>query len=65
MEDLIKFYRESAGDLPCKLSAACPRELTEKEIKDLVGEKPPSRFDGKRRKKQPNVEELLIVNRES
>jgi hypothetical protein len=45
--------------------AACARDLTESEVRELVSEKPPPRFEAKRRRKEMNVEEMLIVNRES
>jgi len=34
-------------------------------VRDLVREKQPARYEGKKRRKKLNVEELLIVNRES
>ena len=45
--------------------AACARDLTEREVRELVSEKPPTRYQGKRRRKEMDVEEMLIVNRES
>ena len=65
MDDLISFYRRSVGSLPCQLGAACARDLTEREVRELVREKPPPRYQGKRRRGEMEVEEMLIVNRES
>ena len=45
--------------------AACARDLTASEVKELVGEKPPPKYSGKKRRKELDVEEMLIVNRES
>ena len=45
--------------------AACARDLTEREVRELVREKPTKRYQGKRRRKEMDGEEMLIVNRES
>ena len=51
--------------MPCQLAAAAARDLTERELRELLREKSPARFSGKRRRKEMDVEEMLIVNRES
>merc|ERR1711915_359433 len=50
IEDLVDNYKRDKGSLPCTLEIAYGRSLSETEVLDLVGEKPPEKFQGKRRK---------------
>ena len=65
----MEFYKREEGSLPCKLFLAAPREVViednntsnNKSDKKLGG----SKYSAKRRRKNIDVEEILIVNRES
>ena len=68
LEDLIDYYKHQAGSLPCKLSLAAGREV-KAETNDSRGpgdtdKKAHSKYSAKRRKRNIDMEEILIVNRE-
>ena len=58
----MEFYKTDQGNLPCKLFLAAAREQSTAVDDKKVGNK----YRGaKRRKKNIDVDEMLIVNRES
>ena len=74
VEELVEYYKQEAGSLPCKLFLAAARD-TPPDQEQGGGVKPGGgggarpggggKFCAKRRKKNIEVEEMLIVNRES
>ena len=75
MEDLIAHYKTESGSLPCKLFYAATKEketqfcsTKESRPSDIFNKcdsKLKSKFRAKRRKENVNIEDILIVNRES
>ena len=75
MEDLIAHYKTESGSLPCKLFYAATKEketqfcsTKESRPSDIFNKcdsKLRSKFRAKRRKENVNIEDILIVNRES
>jgi len=73
MEDLIAHYKTESGSLPCKLFYAATKETQfcstkESRPSDIFNKcdsKLRSKFRAKRRKENVNIEDILIVNRES
>ena len=62
VEDLIEHYKRNVGSLPCKLLLAAGRELVEEQ--PVSSDKRHSKYSAKRRKRNIDMEEILIVNRE-
>ena len=72
VEELVEYYKQEAGSLPCKLFLAAARDTPPDQeqgggAKDGGGARPGGggKFCAKRRKRNIEVEEMLIVNRES
>ena len=63
VEDLVEFHKTEAGNLPCKLFLAAARENV--QISSECEQKIAMKHAAKRRKKNIDIEEMLIVNRES
>ena len=64
MEDLVEYYKTEAGSLPCKLLLAAPRDQTE-EGGVAAERRGLAKYSAKRRRKHVDIDEMLIVNRES
>ena len=65
MEDLVEHYKAEAGSLPCKLLLAAPR-AQDGEVGGGAGERRGrGKYAAKRRRKHVDMDEMLIVNRES
>jgi len=64
VESLIENYKKEQGNLPCKLGIACGRQLTESELREVLGEDKPQQRR-LRRKGKVDPQEMLIINRES
>ena len=67
MEELVEYYKQEAGSLPCKLFLAAARDTPPGQEGGGGGAKlgGGGKFCAKRRKRNIEVEEMLIVNRES
>ena len=76
VEELVEYYKQEAGSLPCKLFLAAARDTPPDQEQGGGGgakqgggggARPGGggKFCAKRRKKNIEVEEMLIVNRES
>ena len=63
VEDLVEFHKREAGNLPCKLFLAAARE--NEKTYTYSEQKIAQKHAAKRRKKTIDLEEMLIVNRES
>ena len=66
IEDLVENYKAEAGSLPCKLLLAAPRDQSG-EAGGGAGERRGrgGKYSAKRRRKHVDMDEMLIVNRES
>ena len=63
VDDLVQYYKGEVGSLPCKLLLAAARQAnTEKDCS--TSESKLSKYSAKRRKRNIDMEEILIVNRE-
>ena len=62
VDDLVQYYKGEEGSLPCKLLLAAARQTSTE--KDVSSESKPSKYSAKRRKRNIEMEEILIVNRE-
>ena len=62
VDDLVQYYKGEVGSLPCKLLLAAARQTNTE--KDVSSESKPSKYSAKRRKRNIEMEEILIVNRE-
>ena len=67
VEELVEYYKQEAGSLPCKLFLAAARDTPPGQEGGGGGAKlgGGGKFCAKRRKRNIEVEEMLIVNRES
>ena len=67
VEELVEYYKQEAGSLPCKLFLAAARDTHPGQEGGGGGAKlgGGGKFCAKRRKRNIGVEEMLIVNRES
>ena len=63
VEDLVEFHKTEAGNLPCKLFLAAARENVQKSCQN--DQKIALKHAAKRRKKNIDIDEMLIVNRET
>ena len=63
----MEYYKQEAGSLPCKLFLAAARDTPPGQEGGGGGAKlgGGGKFRAKRRKRNIEVEEMLIVNRES
>ena len=65
VDDLVQYYKGEEGSLPCKLLLAAARQAnTEKDCSSSASETKHSKYSAKRRKRNIEMEEILIVNRE-
>ena len=68
VEELVEYYKQEAGSLPCKLFLAAARDTPPDQEQGGGGgarQGGGGKFCAKRRKRNIEVEEMLIVNRES
>ena len=72
VEELVEYYKQEAGSLPCKLFLAAARDTPSDQEQGggvvgggKLGGGGGGKFCAKRRKRNIEVEEMLIVNRES
>ena len=69
VEELVEYYKQEAGSLPCKLFLAAARDTPPGQEGGGGGTGARlgggGKFCAKRRKRNIEVEEMLIVNRES
>ena len=65
VEDLVEYYKREGGSLPCKLLFAAAREEDSSDsVTANSDRKHQSKYSAKRRKRNIDMEEILIVNRE-
>ena len=65
VDRLVQYYKGEVGSLPCKLLLAAARQTnTEREVATAASETKLSKYSAKRRKRNIDMEEILIVNRE-
>ena len=64
-EDLVEHYKAEAGSLPCKLLLAAPREQSAEAGGGPAERRGRGKYSAKRRRKHVDIDEMLIVNRES
>ena len=62
VDSLVQYYKGELGSLPCKLLLAAARQGNTE--KDCSSESKHSKYSAKRRKRNIDMEEILIVNRE-
>ena len=62
VDSLVQYYKGELGSLPCKLLLAAARQTNTE--KDVSSEGKLSKYSAKRRKRNIDMEEILIVNRE-
>ena len=63
----MEYYKKEEGSLPCKLFLAAPREVAIEDNSSSTNksDKKLGKYSAKRRRKNIDIEEILIVNRES
>ena len=63
----MEYYKKEEGSLPCKLFLAAPREVVieDNNTSNNKSDKKLGKYSAKRRRKNIDIEEILIVNTES
>ena len=64
VDSLVQYYKGEEGSLPCKLLLAAARQTTTEKDVSSGSETKLSKYSAKRRKRNIDMEEILIVNRE-